>query len=107
MKVHADTHIAHLTARDGVFYDSSNDTVELKGINHYGFNMDDKNGMFTSIWGPDTRGRNPHNNVKDVLTMDFRTIVWRMKLLGFNTVRLPFSFKVLGSSDESFTLESL
>ena len=27
------------------------------------------------------------------LTQDFKTVVWRFKLLGFNAVRLPFSFK--------------
>lgn len=28
------------------------------------------------------------------LTQDFRTVVWRLKLLGFNAVRLPLSFQV-------------
>ena len=28
----------------------------------------------------------------DSITMDFRTIVWRIKQLGFNAVRLPFTF---------------
>ena len=27
------------------------------------------------------------------LTQDFSTVVWRMQLLGFNAVRLPFSFQ--------------
>ncbi len=34
------------------------------------------------------------NKNQDTLTVDFKTIVWRMKLLGFNAVRLPFSFQV-------------
>jgi hypothetical protein len=28
------------------------------------------------------------------MTQDFATVVWRMKLLGFNAIRLPFSFQV-------------
>ena len=31
------------------------------------------------------------------LTADFATVIWRMQLLGFNTIRLPFSFQVLPS----------
>jgi hypothetical protein len=31
----------------------------------------------------------------DSLTMDFATIVYRLQLLGFNAVRLPFSFQNL------------
>ena len=27
------------------------------------------------------------------LTKDFPTVVWRLKLLGYNTIRLPFSFQ--------------
>jgi aryl-phospho-beta-D-glucosidase BglC (GH1 family) len=29
------------------------------------------------------------------LTQNFDTIAWRIKLLGFNAIRLPFSFQVL------------
>lgn len=28
------------------------------------------------------------------LTADFATVIWRIQLLGFNTIRLPFSFQV-------------
>ena len=31
----------------------------------------------------------------DSLTLDFATIVYRLQLLGFNAVRLPFSFSDL------------
>ena len=27
------------------------------------------------------------------LTADFATVIWRIQLLGFNTIRLPFSFQ--------------
>lgn len=36
-----------------------------------------------------------HNNRKRRLTNDFATVVWRLKLLGFNAVRLPFTFSAL------------
>lgn len=29
----------------------------------------------------------------DSLSQDFPTIVWRLRQLGFNAIRLPFSFK--------------
>ena len=32
------------------------------------------------------------------LTADFATVIWRMQLLGFNTIRLPFSFQARPSS---------
>jgi hypothetical protein len=32
-------------------------------------------------------------NVQNPIVADFATVAWRIKLLGFNTIRLPFSFK--------------
>ena len=85
--LHAERHIAHLSAKEGLFEDANGAHVELKGCNWFGFNVDDGTGMLTGMWG--------HNNSgKNALSMDFKTIVLRMKLLGFNTVRLPFSFQV-------------
>ena len=34
----------------------------------------------------------------DSLSQDFATICWRLKQLGFNAIRLPFSFKHLSVS---------
>lgn len=34
----------------------------------------------------------------DSMTKDFRTIVWRIKQLGFNAVRLPFTFAHFGDA---------
>ena len=36
-----------------------------------------------------------HLTGTDSLTLDFATIVYRLQLLGFNAVRLPFSFSDL------------
>ena len=43
--------------------------------------------MVGGLWAGDTS-----------LTQDFATVVWRLKLLGFNAVRLPFSFQVCTAS---------
>lgn len=57
------------------------DTWDLQGINWFGFN----NGttMLDGLWG------------QDPISKDFATVVWRLRLLGFNAVRLPFSFQDL------------
>ena len=84
--LYAEHHVAHLSARDGLFQDASGASVELKGCNWFGFNVNDGTGMLTGLWGANNSGEN-------ALSMDFKTIVLRMKVLGFNTVRLPFSFQ--------------
>lgn len=53
----------------------------LQGINWFGFETSST--MVAGLWAGSTS-----------LTQDFKTIVWRIKLLGFNAVRLPFSFNV-------------
>lgn len=53
----------------------------IKGINWFGY----ENGQTNpdGLWG----------NVSDSIVADFVNVVWRMQLLGFNTIRLPFSFR--------------
>lgn len=55
----------------------------IKGINWFGY----ENGQTNpdGLWG----------NVSDSIVADFVNVVWRMQLLGFNTVRLPFSFRFI------------
>ena len=55
--------------------------VMLQGVNWFGFETSAT--MVAGLWAGSSS-----------LTQDFKTIVWRMKLLGFNSVRLPFSFEV-------------
>ena len=58
--------------------------TNLTGINFFGF--DGLDGMTAGLWkGP------------SALTMDFVNVVRRLKLLGFNAIRLPFSMKVTHS----------
>lgn len=62
---------------------TSGGEISLKGVNWFGFNCQGI-GMVSSL---------DKNNI--TIAVDFKTIVLRMKLLGFNCVRLPFSFQVV------------
>lgn len=53
----------------------------MQGLNWFGFETASTN--VAGLWAGFSS-----------LTQDFATVVWRMKLLGFNAVRLPFSFQV-------------
>lgn len=55
--------------------------IMLQGVNWFGFETSAT--MVAGLWAGSSS-----------LTQDFKTVVWRMRLLGFNAVRLPFSFKV-------------
>jgi len=70
---------AGLKASGSKIIDSSGNEVTLKGFNWFGFNNGQT--MVDGLWS---------NNA---LSGDFATVVRRQKLLGFNAVRLPFSFK--------------
>ena len=45
-------------------------------------------------------------NTRDALIADFATVVWRMKLLGINAVRLPFSFLEFSKTPQSIVWPS-
>lgn len=79
----------YLTTSNGQIVDSSGNIIKLKGINWFGFN----NGgtMLDGLWS------------SDPLSGDFSTTVQRIKALGFNAVRLPFSFKDLAKSPNNFS----
>ena len=51
----------------------------LQGINWFGF---ETLAIVAGLW------------TQAQLTNDFQYVAWRIKLLGFNTIRLPFSFQV-------------
>ena len=73
----------HLAIRNGRLVDPNGTRITLHGINWYGFDTAD-----TMVGGAQQAGGNP-------LGGDFATVVQRMMLLGFNTVRLPFGFDTL------------
>lgn len=70
-----------MTTQGNQILDSNGNPVELKGVNWFGFNNQDT--MVDGLWGSNT------------MASDFATVVYRMQLLGFNAVRLPFSFQDL------------
>ena len=63
-------------------------------VNYFGF----ENGMtmVDGLWA----------NTRDALIADFATVVWRMKLLGINAVRLPFSFLEFSKTPQSIVWPS-
>ena len=66
--------------------------LSLKGFNYFGFETAGGS-MVDGLW-----------ESSDSMVLDFATIVRRQALLGFNAVRLPFSFKNLfGGSPKSYT----
>lgn len=69
-----------LSTQDGNIIGPDGNVLNLHGANYFGF--DDGNTMLDGLWAG-----------SDQLTLDFATIVYRLQLLGFNSVRLPFSFE--------------
>ena len=58
----------------------------IVGANWFGF----ENGqtIVDGLWG----------NVQNAVVADFATVAWRFKLMGFNTIRLPFSFQAFAQT---------
>ena len=75
-----------LTTSNDKIIDTNNNEVILKGINWFGFNNSD---MLNGMWN------------YDGLSGDFETTVLRLKALGFNAVRLPFTFAILNGTIQS------
>ena len=103
---------AGLYTSGGLIYGPDGNTVTLHGLNWFGFD-DGRSGCLAGLsnscrlhdaqprWPPPIRSCSTGNTIVDGLwagsdssTLDVATILLRMKALGFNAVRLPFSFKV-------------
>ncbi|KAG1668601.1 hypothetical protein FOA52_001470 [Chlamydomonas sp. UWO 241] len=74
--------VSALSTLNDQILDGDGNTITLKGANWFGFNNNARmvDGMFDPSAG---------------FTYDFATIVYRWQLLGFNAIRLPFSFSDL------------
>ena len=70
----------YLTTSGDKIVDQNGNVVNLHGIAWYGFG-DPSTAMVEGL-----------SNGYDSETQDFATVVLRMKALGFNTIKLPFSF---------------
>jgi len=68
--------------REGFEIYSGSQMMNLKGINYFGF--EDGQTSFDGLWQGPT-----------ALTYDMVNVVRRIKLMGFNAIRIPFSFKDL------------
>ena len=77
---------------NGTYIYAGTKPVELKGINWFGFN--NKQTMVDGLWAGGTS-----------FATDFSTILYKLKALGFNTVRLPFTFTDLTLPPKSFVKE--
>lgn len=77
--------LPRLRLKDNAILTSNNKHASLHGINWFGFNNDQT--MVDGLWAGGTS-----------YGTDFSTIVYKLKLLGFNTVRLPFTFTDLKQS---------
>ena len=71
-----------MTTLDGKIIGVDGKPVYLMGLNWFGFDAGAT--MTDGLWG----GR-------DATAQDFANVVYRIKLLGFNAIRLPFSFRDL------------
>ena len=65
---------------NGQFFGTDGGPITLKGVNWFGFET--SNTLFDGLWQGPT-----------ALTQDFGTVAYRIQLLGFNTIRIPFSFQ--------------
>ncbi|CAL5222763.1 g5175 [Coccomyxa viridis] len=80
-----------LSVSNGQLFGTDGRPVTFKGINWFGFET--ANTLVDGLWQGPT-----------ALTQDFGTVAYRIQLLGFNAIRLPFSFQVLlNTSPISFT----
>lgn len=79
-----------LSVSNGQFYGTDKAPITFKGINWSGFETG------TTMVGGLTYGTT-------ALTEEFGTVLYRIQLLGFNTIRLPFSFQAWLSSTAAFT----
>ncbi|KAG1655305.1 hypothetical protein FOA52_007962 [Chlamydomonas sp. UWO 241] len=74
--------VSALSTLNDQILDGSGDTISLKGATWFGFNNNAL--MVDGLFDPSTG-----------FTYDFATVIYRWQLLGFNAIRLPFSFSDL------------
>jgi aryl-phospho-beta-D-glucosidase BglC (GH1 family) len=74
-------HVEAMTTSGEDIFNTEGEIVELKGVNWFGFNTN-----LSMVEGLENESS---------LAADFATVVYRLQLLGFNAVRLSFSFKDL------------
>lgn len=76
-----------LTARDGVFYDAKDERFAFQGVSWFGFDLN--TGMLDGL-----NKAFQNQDLNTGLVRDYKVVAARIKLLGFNTIRVPFAFSV-------------
>jgi aryl-phospho-beta-D-glucosidase BglC (GH1 family) len=79
-----------LTTRDDIIINEKGNPQELKGLNWFGFNNTQT--LLDGLYAGDSN-----------LTLDVSTVASRMRALGFNAIRLPFSFKDFALKTKDWT----
>uniref|UniRef100_A0A383VFK3 Glycoside hydrolase family 5 domain-containing protein n=1 Tax=Tetradesmus obliquus TaxID=3088 RepID=A0A383VFK3_TETOB len=65
---------------------NTKEAIQIRGLNWFGFNVD--MGMVDGLWAGGSDA-----------TTDFSTIVYQIRQLGYNAVRLPFAHRFLAKTD--------
>ena len=79
-----------VTLKDGQFVGPDGKPQSLHGFSYFGFNTPGRGGFDGLPWG------------NDPIANDFMRTLHRQRLLGFNAVRIPFSFAELPKEPPSF-----
>ncbi|BDA45059.1 hypothetical protein COCOBI_06-5390 [Coccomyxa sp. Obi] len=82
---HGNASTVALSVQDGQFYGTDGLPVSFKGLNWFGFETSAT--MVAGLWEGDS-----------ALTKDFGTVLYRIGLLGFTLIRVPFSFQAYPDS---------
>ena len=93
MSCHAGVQVP-LSVSNGQLFGTDGRPVTFKGINWFGFET--ANTLVDGLWQGPT-----------ALTQDLQTVAYRISLLGFNAIRLPFSFQVSALKPHLFTDEAV
>ncbi|BDA41281.1 probable endoglucanase E1 [Coccomyxa sp. Obi] len=73
---------------NGQFFGTNGQPTTMKGVNWFGFETSAT--MVAGLWQGPT-----------AMTQDFGIVLYRIQLLGFNTIRVPFSFQILYNTQPS------
>ena len=77
-----------LVVHDGKIFDSKGGKCIIQGISWFGF--EGSGGVFDGLDKDDGFG----HDLDSALVRDWKVVAARIKLLGFNCIRVPFAFSV-------------
>jgi aryl-phospho-beta-D-glucosidase BglC (GH1 family) len=77
-----------LSIHDGKVFDQKGDPFTFQGVSWFGF--EGSGGLFDGLDKADGFG----HDLDSALVRDWKVVAARIKLLGFNSIRMPFAFSV-------------